>query len=108
MYCMTVTYPAVEGTRFDMDYYRDNHMPLCERLLAEHGFLGAVLRTDQGPAPGKGGLAYASLDLLFASAEQLGAGLAAHGKEISADIANYTDSTPTMVFSEVAVDLRPA
>ncbi len=108
MYCMTVTYPVGEDTRFDMDYYRETHVPLCEKLFAEHGFLGSVLRMDQGSAPGKGGLNYASVDLLFASAEQMGAGLAAHGKEIGADIANYTDCTPTMTFSEVAVDLRRA
>ena len=43
--------------------------------------------------------------LLFESAEQMGAGLAAHGKEIGADITNYTNCTPGMSFSEVEVSL---
>ena len=105
MYCMTVTYPVGDDTRFDMDYYRNTHVPLCARLFADYGFKGSVLRTDQGGAPGKGGQAYASVDLLFESAEQMGAGLAAHGKEISADIANYTNCAPGMSFSEVEVSL---
>lgn len=105
MYCLTVTYPIGEDTNFDHDYYKNSHMPLCARLFAEHGYRGFVLRSNQGEAPGKGGLNYASVDLLFESAEQMGAALAAGGKEVSADIGNYTNTTPSMSFSELDVEL---
>lgn len=105
MYCLTVTYPIGDDTNFDESYYRDKHMALCARLFADHGYRGSVLRTNQGQAPGAGGLSYASVDLLFDTQEQLQAALAAGGKDVSADIVNYTNAKPSMSFSEVAVDL---
>lgn len=105
MHCLTVTYPIGEDTTFDHDYYRNNHMALCARLFAGNGYRGFVLRSNQGKAPGSGDLNHASVDLLFDSQEQLGAALAAGGKEVSADIVNYTNTTPSMSFSEVEHDL---
>ena len=105
MYCMTVTYPVGEDTHFDYDYYQATHMPLCARLLADHGYRGVVMRNNSGKGPGSGGLSYVSVDLLFESLEQLQAGLAAGGKEITADIPNYTNVQPQMSFSEASVEL---
>ncbi len=105
MYCLTVTYPKGEDTRFDHDYYVNSHIPLCERLFEDHGLCGNVLRTEQGRGPGSADLNHASIDLLFESAEQMQAALAAGGKEVSADIVNYTNATPQMSFSEVNVSL---
>lgn len=79
-------------------------MPLCARLFAAHGYRGSVLRSSQGKAPGSGDLNYVSVDLLFDSQEQLGAALAAGGKDVGSDVVNYTNATPSMVFSEVEVD----
>lgn len=104
MHCLTVTYPIGEDTSFDHDYYRNTHMPLCARLFAAHGYRGSVLRSSQGKAPGSGDLNYVSVDLLFDSQEQLGAALAAGGKDVGSDVVNYTNATPSMVFSEVEVD----
>jgi len=103
MYCLTVTYPKGENTHFDLDYYRDKHIPLCERLFTPHGFRGAVLRVNQGKGPGSADLNYASVDLLFDSAEQLQAALAAGGKEVTADIPNYTNVKAQMSFGEVSL-----
>ena len=105
MYCMTVEYPKTEGSRFDYDYYRDHHMPLCSRLFADHGFRGVVLRTGGGKGPGSGDLNWVSLDLIFDSVEQLQAALAAAGQEVTADVPNYTDVRPRMSFAEIAVEL---
>jgi uncharacterized protein (TIGR02118 family) len=105
MYCMTVEYPRQEGSRFDLDYYREQHLPLCEQLLAGRGFLGSVLRIGAGGAPGKSDQQWASVDLLFESAEQLGAALAAVGQDIGADVPNYTDVQPRMTFAEASVAL---
>jgi uncharacterized protein (TIGR02118 family) len=105
MYCLTVTYPKSEGSSFDLDYYRDKHVPLCARLFADHGFRGAVLRSAEGRGPGSADLNHASVDLLFDSQEQLQAALAAGGQEVSADVVNYTDVKPRMSFGEVSLEL---
>jgi uncharacterized protein (TIGR02118 family) len=105
MHCLTVTYPIGEDTNFDNDYYTNSHMLLCARLFADHGYRGYVLRSNQGKAPGSADLNYVSVDLLFESAEQMGAALAAGGKEVGGDVVNYTNSTPSMSFSEIEVDL---
>lgn len=106
MYCLTVTYPISDGSHFDQEYYVDKHIPLCAELFGPHGFRGTVLRTGQGSAPGKAELNYASIDILFDSAESMGAALQAGGKAVSADLANYTDVKPVMTFSGLEVSLR--
>ena len=106
MYCLTVVYPKDQSTRFDLEYYQNTHIPLCEKLFAEHGLSGYVLRTNEGQGPGSGDLNHASIDLLFESVEALQAALAAGGQQVSEDIANYTDATPRMSFAEAGVVIR--
>jgi uncharacterized protein (TIGR02118 family) len=103
MYCVTVTYPKSEGSSFNYDYYVQNHIPLCAELLAPHGYLGHVLRSNQGEAPGSDELSYASIDLLFESQQQMEAGLAETGESIIADLANYTNVNTQMSFSELTL-----
>ena len=105
MYCLTVTYPIGEDTTFDSDYYQNQHMPLCARLFADFGYRGSVLRSNQGKAPGSGDLNYACVDLLFDSPDQLQAALAAGGREVSADLVNYTNVKPMMSFAEVSLEI---
>jgi len=105
MYCLTVTYPLGEDTHFDHDYYHDKHMPMCAQLLADHGYLGTVVRNGPGKAPGSSDLDYVSVDLLFEDKEHLQVGLAAAGADIQGDISNYTNCRPKMTFSEVAISL---
>ena len=106
MYCLTVAYPKAESTRFDLEYYQQSHIPLCENLFAEHGFSGYILRTNEGKGPGSADLNHASIDLLFESLEQLQAALAAGGQRVSEDVVNYTDATPRMSFAEADVDIK--
>ena len=105
MYCMTVTYPRTEGSTFDMAYYKDRHIPLCAELFADHGYVGTVLRAAQGSAPGADDVNYASVDILFRDAQSLGSALKAGGKGVGDDVRNYTDVTPVMTFSEIALDV---
>jgi len=105
MYCLTVSYPKGEDTTFDHDYYRDTHIPLCQRLFGEHGLRGTVIRTAEGKGPGTADLNHCSIDLLFDNAEGLQAALAAGGQEVTADIANYTNARARMSFGEISVAL---
>ncbi|MFV0276610.1 MAG: EthD family reductase [Parahaliea sp.] len=106
MYCMSVEYPRVEGSKFDVDYYRNRHLPLCRDLLADHGYVGSMLRLDAGKAPGSGGLLWAAVDILFESQDKLKSALAAVGGQINADVPNYTDAKPRVSFAEVVLKLE--
>lgn len=105
MYCLTVTYPKSEGSHFDYEYYTGKHLPLCAEAFAGHGFQGSVLRTNQGSGPGSANLNYASIDLLFESQAHMGAALKAGGAAVNADVANYTDVSAKMGFSDIDVSV---
>jgi uncharacterized protein (TIGR02118 family) len=105
MYCLTVSYPKGDDTTFDHDYYSNTHIPLCQRLFGAHGLRGTVLRTAEGKGPGSADLNHASIDLVFDSADSLQAALAAGGKEVTADIVNYTNARPRMSFGEIDISL---
>ncbi|PLW82371.1 EthD family reductase [Kineobactrum sediminis] len=105
MYCMTVEYPKTDNSTFDYDYFRDHHVPLCVHLFADHGYVGAVMRSHGGKKPGAGDLNWVAIDLLFESKDKLQEALAGGGAEVSADVPNYTNVKPHMSFSEVTLYL---
>ena len=105
MYCLTVTYPAEAGKRFDLKYYTETHIPLCQRLFSGYGFHGHILRLNGGAEPGQGGAFFAEIDLLFETHEQLARALAEQSGALQADLAHYTDVQPSMCFSDVAAAL---
>lgn len=98
---VSVLYPNRTGTRFDIDYYCDHHMPLVQRLVGpalkgvsvEHGICGG----EPSSPP-----TYIALGhLLFDSVEAFQKGFGPHAPEIMADIPRYTNSEPTIQISEV-------
>ncbi|MEG5265907.1 EthD family reductase [Pseudomonas sp. JDS28PS106] len=98
---VSILYPYQEGVRFDHDYYRDRHMPLCQELLGEHckgytvdrGLAGATLDT---PPP-----YIAMCHLFFESLETFQIAMGAHAERLNADVINYTDLLPQVQVSEV-------
>ncbi len=105
MYSMTVDYPRTEGSHFDLEYYRCTHIPLCEELLSGQGYLGHLLRVDPGKAPGSADLLWASVVLLFESAEFMNAAFKESGAQINGDVPNFTSITPDVSFAETSFSL---
>ncbi|MCU0789567.1 MAG: EthD family reductase [Nitratireductor sp.] len=101
MIVIGVMYPNEAGTRFDLDYYRDKHLPLVRRLLAPMGMRSLTffepVRTDPKAA------FRLVAELRFDDMETTNAALAAHGPETQADIPNFTDATPHIVIGEEIV-----
>ncbi len=98
---VSVFYPNEEGTKFDMIYYCNKHIPMCQEKLGctqvavEQGLAGAAPGT---PAP------YVAMGhLYFDTLEALQAAFEKHAAEIMGDIPNYTDISPVMQISEVKV-----
>jgi uncharacterized protein (TIGR02118 family) len=100
---MTVLYPNHPGSRFDMDYYCNSHMPMvqrklgtaCKRIAVEQGIAGG----DPGSKPAFVAIGHVYCD----SVEAFEAALAPHVAEIMGDIPNYTDITPTLQISDVKI-----
>ncbi|MHB1361252.1 MAG: EthD family reductase [Thermoleophilia bacterium] len=93
-----VMYPRTEGKRFDLDYYRDHHMPLVKERLApikveiDLGFSGG----GDLPAP-----YHAVSHMTFASREELASRYAAAAEELNKDKEKFTDVEIIRQISEV-------
>jgi uncharacterized protein (TIGR02118 family) len=98
-----VMYPHREGARFDHAYYRDRHMPMVAEKLGDACKAWSVDKGLAGGAPGSPPPYVAKCALYFDSVEAFQSGMGRHGREIMADVPNYTDIAPVMQVSEVVV-----
>jgi uncharacterized protein (TIGR02118 family) len=90
---LSVLYPASEGAKFDHDYYRTKHVPLC---LQTWGIAGAEI--DKG----MDGPYVAAVHFTFDSPEALQKAMSSEGTgAILADVANYTTIAPVLQTSEI-------
>ena len=98
----SVMYPAGEGKKFDLDYYVKKHMPLVQ---ARWGGMGLVRwEVDKGLAGGAPGSPAPFVcigHIYFNSLDDLKKAVAAHGKELFADVPNFTNITPQVQISEL-------
>ena len=100
---VSVQYPNREGSRFDSDYYFNQHMPLAIRLLspalrgvtAEQGIGGAL--------PGQPPAHVAACYFLFDSPEAFYEAFLPHAAALQGDIPVYTDIEPVIQLSEVRI-----
>lgn len=98
---VSVFYPNKPGARFDMDYYLTKHIPMVVSTL------GAALKgasVDQGLStkPPFASAAYLAMGhLLFESEAAFRQAFDPHGREIMADVPNFTDIEPILQLSEV-------
>ncbi|GAB3426354.1 EthD family reductase [Massilia agilis] len=91
---LSVFYPFDAAARFDFDYYRDQHFPMVMQRLQAFGVKGFEVDRGLPDADGNPPRFLAVGHLLCSDGERLAAGLAEHGAEIMADVANYTDLKP--------------
>jgi uncharacterized protein (TIGR02118 family) len=98
---VSVMYPNGSGTRFDMKYYLNRHIPLVRQLLGTALRQVAVEQGIVGPQPGSPPTYIALGHLWFDSVEDFQSGLGKHGQQIMGDIPNYTNVQPIIQISEV-------
>lgn len=98
---VTALYAYDAGKRFDIDYYRDKHIPMVK------GALGAACKGVSldiglsGRAPDSAPPFAAMAHMLFDSLEAFRAAIAPHAARFSGDAPNYTDIAPLMQISKV-------
>ena len=100
---VSVMYPSGPDARFDMDYYRDRHMPMVQARMGSALKFYTVDRGLAGGAPGQPPVYAAAAHLHCESVEAFQASFAQHGRELLADVPNFTDITPVIQVSEVIV-----
>ena len=102
---ISILYPNHKGSRFDMNYYLNTHMPMSiERLSSAKGFRGvSVERGVSGIVPGSAPTYIAMGHFLFDSVEDFMAAFTPHASVLQGDIPNYTDVEPTIQVNEVAI-----
>lgn len=98
---VSVLCPYNEGSRFDMDYYLGQHIPMVQEKL------GSALKgvsVEQGVAGGTPDAppAFVAMGhLLFDSATAFQEAFGPHAEQILGDIPNYTPTQPTIQISDV-------
>lgn len=92
MICVNAFYPAAGEGRFDLTYYYDHHIPLCQRLLGPFGL--QKIEVDEGLSGAAAGAPpnYRIIArLYFDTIEHFQQALGSVGGEILGDVPNYTD-----------------
>ena len=98
---VSVLYPNGAGTKFDMTYYLDQHIPMVRRLLGSALKGVTVEHGISGEEPGSLAPYVATGHLLFDSVQTFQASFAQQAQEIMADIPKYTNSEPLLQIGEV-------
>ena len=99
---VSVMYPSGECKKFDVDYYANKHMTLVKDRI---GGLGLVrLEVDKGLAGGapNAPAPFACIGHLYwNSLGDFQKAMGTHGKELMADIPNFTNIQPQIQISEI-------
>ena len=98
---VSVLYPNNEGSKFDMSYYCNSHMPMVQEKLATACKGVAVEQGVSGATPGSRPAFVAMGHLYFDSTDAFQTAFAPHAQAILADIPNYTNTQPAIQISEV-------
>ena len=99
---VSVMYPSGEGKKFDVEYYVSKHMALVQQRLGSLGLLRwEVDKGMAGGAPGAPAPFAAIGHIYFSSIADFQAAMKPHGKELFADVPNFTNISPQVQISEI-------
>jgi uncharacterized protein (TIGR02118 family) len=101
MILVTVMYPAGAETKFDIDYYLGKHIPLLKDRWTSHGLSNVQVVRGTGKPDGSTPDYQMMALLTFGSIENFKAAGKAHGREIFADILNFTDAQAAVQINEI-------
>ena len=98
---VSVLYPNIKGSKFDMKYYCEIHIPLVEQKLRGSLRRVVVEKGISGGTPGSKPTYIVSGHLIFDSVEAFDNAFFPHADAIMGDIPNYTDIEPIVQVSEI-------
>lgn len=98
---ITVLYPNTPGSRFDVDYFVDTHIPLVEEHWRSKGLTSVKLLKGAGTADPATPPPYQVITVLgFESLQAFRAAAKDSGAVILGDVANFTDVTPIVQIND--------
>jgi uncharacterized protein (TIGR02118 family) len=102
---ISIFYPHIPDSTFDMEYYLRTHMPMSlERLRMHPGFIAlSVERGVAAPQSGAPPTYVAICHYTFTTAEAFVAAFMPHAAVLQADMKNYTTIAPVVQFSVVEI-----
>lgn len=99
---ISVLYPNETGKKFDHDYYKNKHMKLVGERLKPFGLIRyEVDKGVAGGAPGSPAPFVGVCHIYFNALTDFQKGMGEHGKELMADIPNYTNIQAQIQISEI-------
>ena len=102
---VSVFYPNMAGSKFDMNYYLNQHIPMVQQKLGRALKRAVVEAGIAGGAPGAAATYVAMGHMYFDSTDAFQAAFAPHAEAIMADRLNYTNIEPTIQISEIKMDM---
>lgn len=97
-----ILYPNTPDARFDMDYYKNNHIALVRSSLGDAVERLSVHKGLGGPG-GAPAAFLVSAAIEFRDMKSLAAAIAQHGAKISQDVPNFTTIVPIMQIEETII-----
>ncbi|MBL6752049.1 MAG: EthD family reductase [Nevskia sp.] len=98
---VSIFYPNTEGSRFDVDYYVNSHIPMVAGKL-KPALKGVwVDRGLSGRAPDSRPPYVVIAHMLFDSVDAFRQAYAPHATVFRGDVPNYTDVEPLMQINEI-------
>ncbi len=100
---VSVIYPNSEDAKFDMDYYVNSHIKMVKESWFDLGMKSiAIHKGVSAPKPGTPPPYLAIGIMEFDSVEDFYAAGKSNGKEMAADLANFTNIEPVVQINELA------
>jgi len=100
---VSVIYPNSEGARFDMDYYVNSHLKMVKDSWYDLGMKSITIHKGiSAPKPGTPPPFLVIGIMEFDSIEDFYAAGKSNGKEMAADLANFTNIEPVVQINERA------
>lgn len=100
---VTVLYPNEADAKYDIDYYKTQHMPLMEKLWGKFGIKSwSVTTFTPGPDGSAPAFAFGAVSY-WSSAEAIKTALTHESaQQIMEDIVNFSNKKPTFLFGDVS------
>ena len=101
---VSVMYPNSPGVQFDHVYYRDKHLPLIKSRMGDGLKYYTIDKGLAGATPDTAASFVGMCHLICDSVAAYQASFGPHARELTADIANFTNVTPIVQISDMVVE----